>query len=137
MRISDCSSDVCSSYRVVARNTEDGGKNDVHGDREDDHLQDDPDRAEKRAPIVLDNVEPPERHPHARFGQRCSDKARQPACVTDHDLLLSDRLCFNSNAPLRPDGRAASHRSEEHTSELQSLMRISYAVFCLKKKKKK
>src|SRR3546814_7264351 len=30
-------------------------------------------------------------------------------------------------------GRA--HRSEEHTSELQSLMRISYAVFCLKKKK--
>src|SRR3546814_1463609 len=31
---------------------------------------------------------------------------------------------------------AASRRSEEHTSELQSLMRISYAVFCLKKKKK-
>src|SRR3546814_3525426 len=30
-----------------------------------------------------------------------------------------------------------SHRSEEHTSELQSLMRISYAVFCLKKKKMK
>src|SRR3546814_6092490 len=30
----------------------------------------------------------------------------------------------------------ASLRSEEHTSELQSLMRISYAVFCLKKKKK-
>src|SRR3546814_5873036 len=29
----------------------------------------------------------------------------------------------------------ASNRSEEHTSELQSLMRISYAVFCLKKKK--
>src|SRR3546814_3010477 len=32
---------------------------------------------------------------------------------------------------------ALSGRSEEHTSELQSLMRISYAVFCLKKKKKK
>src|SRR3546814_10295533 len=31
----------------------------------------------------------------------------------------------------------APDRSEEHTSELQSLMRISYAVFCLKKKKKK
>src|SRR3546814_3145068 len=31
--------------------------------------------------------------------------------------------------------RAAAVRSEEHTSELQSLMRISYAVFCLKKKK--
>src|SRR3546814_4925327 len=33
--------------------------------------------------------------------------------------------------------RAEAVRSEEHTSELQSLMRISYAVFCLKKKKKK
>src|SRR3546814_6826236 len=35
-------------------------------------------------------------------------------------------------ARIRPSG--ASRRSEEHTSELQSLMRISYAVFCLKKK---
>src|SRR3546814_2988349 len=33
--------------------------------------------------------------------------------------------------------RRSASRSEEHTSELQSLMRISYAVFCLKKKKKK
>src|SRR3546814_4966149 len=33
-------------------------------------------------------------------------------------------------------GRAGLGRSEEHTSELQSLMRISYAVFCLKKKNK-
>src|SRR3546814_5395433 len=32
-------------------------------------------------------------------------------------------------------GHGAGNRSEEHTSELQSLMRISYAVFCLKKKK--
>src|SRR3546814_3144844 len=38
----------------------------------------------------------------------------------------------------RPDGNLKTRmmRSEEHTSELQSLMRISYAVFCLKKKKK-
>src|SRR3546814_3778597 len=36
-----------------------------------------------------------------------------------------------SGSPLRPPPR---RRSEEHTSELQSLMRISYAVFCLKKK---
>src|SRR3546814_7887607 len=35
----------------------------------------------------------------------------------------------------RPWKLAAEPRSEEHTSELQSLMRISYAVFCLKKKK--
>src|SRR3546814_9983667 len=44
-------------------------------------------------------------------------------------------------AALRSRGRAqdqrlADGRSEEHTSELQSLMRISYDVFCLKKKKK-
>src|SRR3546814_7187127 len=37
----------------------------------------------------------------------------------------------------RETGLAAFDRSEEHTSELQSLMRISYAVFCLKKKKNK
>src|SRR3546814_14189243 len=36
-----------------------------------------------------------------------------------------------------PDTGMNPHRSEEHTSELQSLMRISYAVFCLKKKNKK
>src|SRR3546814_5901890 len=35
------------------------------------------------------------------------------------------------------DGEAEVERSEEHTSELQSLMRISYAVFCLKKTKKR
>src|SRR3546814_9780532 len=35
------------------------------------------------------------------------------------------------------NGNCLNCRSEEHTSELQSLMRISYAVFCLKKKKKK
>src|SRR3546814_5236573 len=38
------------------------------------------------------------------------------------------------NSPASPDNR--DRRSEEHTSELQSLMRISYAVFCLKKKTK-
>src|SRR3546814_16584317 len=38
---------------------------------------------------------------------------------------------------MHPHDRAESHRSEEHTSELQSLMRISYAVFCLKKKRQK
>src|SRR3546814_6983092 len=36
---------------------------------------------------------------------------------------------------VRLDAQAVRARSEEHTSELQSLMRISYAVFCLKKKK--
>src|SRR3546814_5660852 len=43
-------------------------------------------------------------------------------------------LSAPETAPCRTAGRS-SLRSEEHTSELQSLMRISYAVFCLKKKK--
>src|SRR3546814_1034016 len=40
---------------------------------------------------------------------------------------------WRASAPSPPPGKA-DRRSEEHTSELQSLMRISYAVFCLKKK---
>src|SRR3546814_10015125 len=45
------------------------------------------------------------------------------------------RRLANDGAKLLAAGRRY-WRSEEHTSELQSLMRISYAVFCLKKKKK-
>src|SRR3546814_10534513 len=45
---------------------------------------------------------------------------------------VRSRVCSASSVP----ARNARMRSEEHTSELQSLMRISYAVFCLKKKKK-
>src|SRR3546814_3566299 len=49
-------------------------------------------------------------------------------------ILLIDGETFGLNQ--RPDpGQGLRQRSEEHTSELQSLMRISYAVFCLKKKK--
>src|SRR3546814_2903187 len=45
-------------------------------------------------------------------------------------LTIADRAATHVKRPY------VDHRSEEHTSELQSLMRISYAVFCLKKKKK-
>src|SRR3546814_3869343 len=46
-------------------------------------------------------------------------------------------LCLAMNDDsLAPGERCASSRSEEHTSELQSLTRTSYAVFCLQKKKK-
>src|SRR3546814_9473151 len=44
---------------------------------------------------------------------------------------------WKPNWPAGPPPANGSRRSEEHTSELQSLMRISYAVFCLKKKKQK
>src|SRR3546814_10514200 len=43
--------------------------------------------------------------------------------------------CARSSVPRRPGCTRSRPRSEEHTSELQSLMSISYAVFCLKKKK--
>src|SRR3546814_9551291 len=50
---------------------------------------------------------------------------------------LSSAISPGSSPTLRIGaGSAFSNRSEEHTSELQSLMRISYAVFCLKKKNK-
>src|SRR3546814_2828578 len=57
--------------------------------------------------------------------------------ATDMDLTVIDRL----QATVGQSGSTTApahtlYRSEEHTSELQSLMRISYAVFCLKKKKK-
>src|SRR3546814_6129972 len=53
--------------------------------------------------------------------------------VGDLEIILpGELLYFLKNFRKPPPGR-----SEEHTSELQSLMRISYAVFCLKKTKKK
>src|SRR3546814_6021423 len=51
--------------------------------------------------------------------------------AADHDLAVALRGVAGDERLPR-----LNERSEEHTSELQSLMRISYAVFCLKKKKK-
>src|SRR3546814_8527567 len=45
------------------------------------------------------------------------------------------RCDYRAHRRRRPFHRAAHQRSEEHTSELQSLMRISYAVFCMNNKK--
>src|SRR3546814_8382975 len=65
--------------------------------------------------------------------------------TTEADMLAQLAKSYKSTADAK-DGvikqqteglDAILKRSEEHTSELQSLMRISYAVFCLKKKKKK
>src|SRR3546814_5040109 len=108
MRISDWSSDVCSSdlaHQVQARAAE------LHLRK----LRGDP-----REPAGVRAVRPRKGrlhrsgdapHRQVRGGQR-----RHPA---------ARRNLRNASAPAR---------SEEHTSELQSLMRISYAVFCLKKK---
>src|SRR3546814_6489198 len=56
--------------------------------------------------------------------------------ANDIPVLLSTCAAERVEGGYRLTGRK-QFRSEEHTSELQSLMRISYAVFCLKKKKKK
>src|SRR3546814_2375652 len=60
---------------------------------------------------------------------------------TSKDRALAERCGKPGNPPENESSTGLSKagvlpRSEEHTSELQSLMRISYAVFCLKKKKK-
>src|SRR3546814_5740879 len=68
-----------------------------------------------------------------------------PASVENLDLAAYDKaIALNVTSAALGAGQVAPHmrsrgggRSEEHTSELQSLMRISYAVFCLKKKKTK
>src|SRR3546814_2081060 len=73
---------------------------------------------------------------------------RRPPRSTRADTLFPYTTLFRSLHVVKPPVRSPAgrerhaiedrsfvgHRSEEHTSELQSLMRISYAVFCLKKK---
>src|SRR3546814_7003495 len=65
----------------------------------------------------------------AKLRELCADLSRK----------TGRKVCaYAANAgdevSLKPGLRSAHSRTEEHTSELQSLMRISYAVFCLKKK---
>src|SRR3546814_5815082 len=70
-----------------------------------------------------------------RFDMRCLGRpctGRDQA--SHHD---QQRACRVVSTRVLPVPAPARTRSEEHTSELQSLMRISYAVFCLKKHKKK
>src|SRR3546814_2569636 len=116
MHISDWSSDVCSSDLGVA----DAG-----------HLP----RRHRAVDALLSRLSlsravPP---PAARRG--CGLDPRRPRLQFGPALSR----CRTDRNRLRADGYLSAFdqflRSEEHTSELQSLMRISYAVFCLKKKK--
>src|SRR3546814_8351493 len=67
--------------------------------------------------------------PHPRIGK--------PPAVMRRAEAVQPNVAQGGLSPSNQYGRAIEQqpRSEEHTSELQSLMRISYAVFCLKKKK--
>src|SRR3546814_9955445 len=129
MRISDWSSDVCSSdLGLVEPVDEDGLARPRIGGHQ---------------PLSRAAPEPGDGQPGQRFGEIGDVGLRISRAhaerVQFHDLA---RQIFVEPRRLPPATIAharrepAVGRSEEHTSELQSLMRISYAVFCLKKKKK-
>src|SRR3546814_7537755 len=88
------------------------------------------------------HLELPRQADDRRHGeQREGDPAQVAAAGVDDEepgdrLLRSRPVEQLAEAVVDPEGdeQADRQRSEEHTSELQSLMRISYAVFCLKKK---
>src|SRR3546814_6508233 len=79
------------------------------------------------APTVARNAKP---EPSLEL-MAASERAREP-CSQSCASTGSVNLPYCSWAAMP----SSTSRSEEHTSELQSLMRISYAVFCLKKKRK-
>src|SRR3546814_6396980 len=80
-----------------------------------------------RRPAAAADARP--RH-HPRHHRAALPRGRHHLRAADH---LRKRVAAGAR---RIPHRQHAVRSEEHTSELQSLMRISYAVFCLKKKKK-
>src|SRR3546814_2560884 len=67
------------------------------------------------------------------FSKNLAVVERKPTAI--HRISAAILQFLNYNRQIIASGNVLS-RSEEHTSELQSLMRISYAVFCLKNKKK-
>src|SRR3546814_3549782 len=71
--------------------------------------------------------------PASRFHRGSGIPGDDVAGVLDRRHGPGSRCAVQLHRPAKP----LAQRSEEHTSELQSLMRISYAVFCLKKKKTK
>src|SRR3546814_8107057 len=112
MRISDWSSDVCSSDLVSSR------RSTPSTEQCSSWSTCRPPRSSSCA-----NSSPKMRG----ASLRARDKEFE-ALTDDETERIEGMYADNFGAPLR--------RSEEHTSELQSLMRISYAVFCLKKKTK-
>src|SRR3546814_7695536 len=116
MRISDWSSDVCSSDLVAAAEDEAGEPIRGVGAR------------------IVENMERSLGVPTATSFRNVPAKLLEVNRAVINGYLGRTRGGKVSFTHLI--GYAVVRRSEEHTSELQSLMRISYAVFCLKKKKK-
>src|SRR3546814_8217053 len=110
MRISDWSSDVCSSDLA-------GAGVDRVGERDDAPFR--RARHRDRGVVLLRRVDP------------------VGILVVDVDAVELGGVLVVDRRPALAAVERHAGRSEEHTSELQSLMRISYAVFCLKKKNSK
>src|SRR3546814_9686180 len=69
--------------------------------------------------------------PDKQYGGKLCGRARWNGSLRGHKRMIEISAWPSINSHVRQ----SIERSEEHTSELQSLMRISYAVFCLKKQK--
>src|SRR3546814_8584642 len=124
MRISDWSSDVCSSDlpddrgdHPAAVDIADQHHGHIGGAREA-HVRD----------VALAQID---------LGGRSRALDDDDVALAAQPMIAFENLGHQRAARFAEIAAAqcAAHRSEEHTSELQSLMRISYAVFCLKKKK--
>src|SRR3546814_7522650 len=135
MRISDWSSDVCSSDLTVEVDAaldleRRGGRAPREPRGEGDGLPH-PDEVDATASRSARRTERWSARPMAVRGKTGADsRAMPPAMRTSTKAYAEAKATAHTLAfKLSP-----SSRSEAHTSELQSLMRISYAVFCLKKK---
>src|SRR3546814_1602744 len=95
--------------------------------------QDDPARRPGRHSDLADRIE----KQVVRLEHLVDQKRNVPIFIFPEHARGEIPLVVVADWRLERRFRIAEDRSEEHTSELQSLMRISYAVFCLKKKKKK
>src|SRR3546814_5421224 len=133
MRISDWSSDVCSSDLQFSL-----GSIDIGGVTIDDGaiVYDDA-QAGKHYELQKLHLETGSLNARDPFDLDLSTTVISKAPAAQVDVALSGTIKPDFEAQkLDTDGLKLSvKRSEEHTSELQSLMRISYAVFCWKKKK--
>src|SRR3546814_8473204 len=121
MRISDWSSDVCSSDLLQVL---------------EQHVGSGEEPVQRRPALRAAEVQRDAALAGIVGGEVAADAAelRMPATR----ILAAGRFDLDDlGAEIGEIPAAERTRSEEHTSELQSLMRISYAVFCLKKKKKR
>src|SRR3546814_4989329 len=118
MRISDWSSDVCSSDRIAQFGCEVARKENRHRalGAVEQHRR-------RRKPLA----------PGTQHIGRADTARPDPAQVARAEHPGQD----NAERDRTQQITRENQRSEEHTSELQALMRITYAVFCLKKKKTK